>query len=173
VYFVLWYEVGFAALAVVIIGAYMADNFAALRFAIPAAALQAAAVLNLSLAARQLVGLHAIDFAGPVLSIQRALADVHIVRARSNRWLLLSAPLLWALLVIVVPHGLAGFDVYRAFGFAWAGRERAARLPKPPDTSMTSRRSKRRGESLRVTSERMEPDSSCRISEPVSRPCVR
>ena len=56
VYVVLWYEVGFAVLAVVIIGAYLADNFAALRFAIPAAALQAAAVLNLALAARHWSG---------------------------------------------------------------------------------------------------------------------
>ena len=128
VYFVLWYEVGFAALAVVIIGAYLADNFAALRFAIPAAALQAAAVLNLALAARQLVGLHAIDFAGPVLAIQRALAEVRVVRARSNRWLLLSAPLLWALAVVVVPHGLVGLDAYRVFGFPWVAGNLAVGL---------------------------------------------
>jgi hypothetical protein len=119
VYVVLWYEVAFAVLAVVIIGAYLADNFAAPRFGIPAAALQAGAVLNLVLAARQLIGLHNIDFAGPVLAIQRALAEVRVVRARSNRWLLLSAPLLWALLVVVVPHGLVGLDAYRAFGFPW------------------------------------------------------
>ena len=128
VYFVLWYEVGFAALAVVIIGAYLADNFAVLRFAIPAAALQAAAVLNLALAAGQLVGLRAIDFAGPVLAIQRRLAEVRVVRARSNRWLLLSAPLLWALAVVVVPHGLVGLDAYRVFGFPWVAGNLAVGL---------------------------------------------
>ena len=128
VHLVLWYEVGFAALAVVIIGAYLADNFAALRFAIPAAALQAAAVLNLALAVRQLIGLHAIDFAGPVLAIQRALAEVRVVRARSNRWLLLSAPLLWALAVVVVPHGLVGLDAYRVFGFPWVAGNLAVGL---------------------------------------------
>jgi hypothetical protein len=42
-----------------------------------------------------------------------------VVRARSNRWLLLSSPLLWALLVIVVPHGLLGVDIYQLFGMAW------------------------------------------------------
>ena len=41
------------------------------------------------------------------------------MRARSNRWLLLSAPLLWALLIVVVPHGLVGLDVYRSFGLPW------------------------------------------------------
>ena len=42
-----------------------------------------------------------------------------VVRARTNRWLLLSTPLLWAVLVVVVPHGLVGLDVYRAFGLPW------------------------------------------------------
>jgi hypothetical protein len=140
VYFVLWYEVGFAALAVAIIGAYLADNFAALRFAIPAAALQAAAVLNLALAARQLVGLHAIDFAGPVLAIQRALAEVRVVRARSNRWLLLSAPLLWALAVVVVPHGLVGLDAYRVFGFPWVAGNLAVGLAVMATAAWAGRR---------------------------------
>ncbi|HVF59416.1 MAG TPA: hypothetical protein VNJ70_06345 [Thermoanaerobaculia bacterium] len=53
------------------------------------------------------------------MAIQRRLAELRVVRARSNRWLLLSAPLLWALLVVVVPHGLIGLDVYRAFGLPW------------------------------------------------------
>ena len=41
------------------------------------------------------------------------------VRARLNRWLLISCPLLWALLIIVIPHGLIGLDLYHAFGVAW------------------------------------------------------
>ena len=52
-------------------------------------------------------------------AIQHDLANLQVVRARSNRWLLLSSPLIWSILVIVVPHGLLGVDVYRLFGMAW------------------------------------------------------
>jgi len=68
---------------------------------------------------RQLVALGNLDQAGPVLDMQRRLAGLGLARARFNRWLLISTPLLWALLVVVVPHGLVGFDVYRAFGWGW------------------------------------------------------
>ena len=49
----------------------------------------------------------------------RDLAKLQVRRTRSNRSLLLSSPLLWALLIIVVPHGLFGVDVYQLFGMAW------------------------------------------------------
>ena len=88
-------------------------------FALPAAALHLGAILTLGLAARQLVALGQIDYAGPVVAVQRRLAELRVVRARSNRWLLFSAPLLWALLIVVVPHGLVGLDVYRSFGLPW------------------------------------------------------
>ena len=75
-------------------------------------------------------GFTAIDFAGPVLAIQRALAEVRVVPfSRSNRWLLLSAPLLWALAVVdEVPHGLVGLDAYRVFGFPWVAGNLAVGL---------------------------------------------
>jgi len=76
-------------------------------------------ILTLGFAVRQLVALGQIDYSGPVVAIQRRLAELRVLRARSNRWLLLSAPLLWALLIVVVPHGLVGLDVYRAFGLPW------------------------------------------------------
>ncbi len=116
---VLWYEVGFGVLAVLLVGSYLFDHLGTVRFALPAAALHLGAILTLGFAARQLVALGQIDYAGPVVAIQRRLAELRVVRARSNRWLLLSAPLLWALLIVVVPHGLVGLDVYRSFGLPW------------------------------------------------------
>jgi hypothetical protein len=115
----LWYEVVFGVLAALLAGSYLAEHVAIIRFAIPAAILQAVAIGVLGFAAYQLVALEQIDPAGSVVTIQRSLARLRVVRARSNRWLLLSAPLLWALLTIVVPHGLSGLDVYAAFGPAW------------------------------------------------------
>ena len=116
---VLWYEVAFGAVAALLAGSYLFNYLGTLRFALPAAALHLGALLNLGFAVRQLVALGQVDYAGPVVGIQRRLAELGLVRARSNRWLLLSAPLLWALLVVVVPHGLVGLDVYRGFGLPW------------------------------------------------------
>lgn len=117
----LWYEVGAGAVVALLAGSYLAGHIGTLRFALPAAALQLAAILTLGAAARQLVALQQIDYTGPVLTIQRRLADLGVRRAWSNRWLVLSSPLLWALLVVVVPHGLFGIDAYRALGWRWLG----------------------------------------------------
>jgi hypothetical protein len=116
---VLWYEVAAGAVAAMIAGSYLADNIRSIQFAAPAGLLQLAAIVTLGFAAYQLVALAQVDYTGSVVSIQRQLAQLRVVRARSNRWLLLSAPLIWALLIIVVPHGLLGVDVYRSFGLPW------------------------------------------------------
>ena len=116
---VLWYEAGVSALAALLVAFYLVDHVGTVRFALPATALQLAAILTLGYAARQLVSLHQIDYSGPVLSIQRGLAEFRVVRARWNRALMFSAQLLWTLLIVVVPHGLFGFDIYRAFGLPW------------------------------------------------------
>jgi hypothetical protein len=118
---VLWYEVAFGGAVALLVGSYLVDHLGEIRFAAPAAVLHLGAILTIGFAAWQLVALGQIDYGGPVLEIQRRLAELRVVRARGNRWLLLSAPLLWALLIVVVPHGLIGLDVYRAFGSAWVG----------------------------------------------------
>jgi hypothetical protein len=120
-YLVLGYEVAFGLAVALLAGSYLGDHFREIRFAAPAALLHLGAILTLGVAVWQLVALRQIDYGGPVLEIQRRLAELRAVRARANRWLLLSCPLLWALLVVVVPHGLLGLDVYRAFGVAWVG----------------------------------------------------
>jgi hypothetical protein len=116
VHVVLWYEVAFSVVVVLVIGSYLFGQLGTIRFALPADTSLLAAILMLSLGVRQLVALVEIDYAGPVVAIQRRLAELRLARARSNRWFLLSVPMLWALAIIVVPHGLVGFDIYRTFG---------------------------------------------------------
>jgi hypothetical protein len=118
---VLWYEVAFGIVAALLAGSYLAGHFAELRFAVPAVLLHLGAIGILGVAVWQLVELGRIDYGGPVVTIQRQLAQLAVVRARGNRWLLLASPFLWAALVVVVPHGLIGLDVYRTFPIAWVG----------------------------------------------------
>jgi hypothetical protein len=119
VHLVLWYEIGFGVMAMLLIGSYLWENIGNPGFWMPAVALHAIAAGTVGSAAYQLVTLRQSDYTGPVVTFQHALAKLRVARARSNRWLLLSSPLIWALLVIVVPHGLLGVDVYRLFGMAW------------------------------------------------------
>lgn len=115
----LWYEVTLGIVAVLLTGSYLGDHYATLRFALPAALLLLGAIGVLGAAAWQLATLHRLDFAAPVLLVQQRVARLQRVRASANRLVLLASPLLWALLVIVVPHALAGFDVLAAFGGWW------------------------------------------------------
>jgi hypothetical protein len=116
---VLWGELAFGVLAALLVGSYLPESFVAPRFAIPAVLLQLGAIGLIASAARQLWLLSTVDFAGPVMDTQRRLARLRRLRSRANRWLIFAAPLLWSLLVIAVPHGLIGLDVYAAFGVPW------------------------------------------------------
>jgi len=115
------YELACGVLVALLAGSYLGDQIGTLRFALPAVGLLTAGILSIAFPAWQLAALARLDVAGPVLETQRRLAELRLVRARGNRWLLLAAPLLWALLAVVVPHALVGLDVYRAFGIAWVG----------------------------------------------------
>lgn len=116
---VLWGELAFGVLAALLVGSYLPESFVAPRFAIPGILLHLGAIGLIASAARQLWLLSTVDFAGSVVDTQRRLARLRRMRSRVNRWLIVSAPALWALLVIAVPHALIGLDVYAAFGVPW------------------------------------------------------
>lgn len=116
---VLSFELAFGVLVALPVGSYLVDHLATVRFALPAAILHLMAIALIGTATWQLVRLAAVDFAGPVVETQRRLAEIRLVRARTHRWSLFAAPLLWAVFVVVVPHGLGGNDVYRDPGLPW------------------------------------------------------
>jgi hypothetical protein len=113
------FELGIDILAVVLLGAFLAEHVHVVRYAVPAIGLQVAAVLKLASTVRQLTMLGRIDYAAPVVAIQRQLAALRAFRIRTTMWILLLAPLLWTPLAIVAAKALIGLDVYRAFGPAW------------------------------------------------------
>lgn len=112
-------ELVFDVLAVVLLGALLVEHVHAVRFAAPIAALQVAAIVKLSATIRQLAMIAGIDYAAPVVEIQRRLAALRALRIRTTKWVLLLAPLLWTPLVIVAAYVLVGLDLYRGFGPAW------------------------------------------------------
>jgi len=131
-------------LGLLLLGSFLADHFETAKYAIPALVLHAAVLLLLAADLRQLVRIARIDWAAPVVQIQRDLAELRAARIRTTQLTLLFAPLLWTPLVIVAAKGLLGFDLYLlgpayiawniAFGLAviplglWAARRLAGRL---------------------------------------------
>jgi hypothetical protein len=102
--------------AVVLLGWYLADHIADMRFAIPAAALDVYVIaLNIALI-RQLAAIKDIDYAAPVVEIQRRLEQLAIKRIGMLKWTLLFCPLMWVPLQIVAFQVLFGVDVYAYFG---------------------------------------------------------
>lgn len=109
------FELAMNAAAVLLTGSFFADHFREVRFAIPGFALYAFAMLQLAAGIHQLVALRAIDFAEPIVEIQRRLATLHLQRVRTTKWTLLLAPLLWPPLLIVLLRALH-LDAYALLG---------------------------------------------------------
>ena len=113
VHLVLWYEAGFGVLAALLAGSYLFDNLGDDPLRAAGALLHVGAILTLASAVRQLVALGQVDPAGPVVEMQKRLAELGLSRARANRWL----------------HPVRAAAVGRAGGGGSARTRRARRVP--------------------------------------------
>ena len=109
-------ELASGVLATLVIGGFLANHIRDVRFTIPALILQSVIVFTIATAARQLTMIGHIDYAAPVVAIQRAVTTLRASRVRTTKWLLLFAPLLWTPLAIVGARGLWGLDLYEGGG---------------------------------------------------------
>lgn len=104
-------------------GGFLADHAGA-ALASPPGALPALLLWGLALAGivagvRQIVAVVTIDYAAPVLAIQRRLIEARRLRLGAARASLLAWLPLWPLGVVLAAQCVLGFDGYRQFGFAW------------------------------------------------------
>ncbi len=104
------------ALAVLALGVFIADHLGALRFLLPAVALDVAAVALVAVTARQWFLAGEVDYDGPLTVSQRQLERLRMLRIRETKWVLLLSPLLWTPLLIVALKALFGLDAYTALG---------------------------------------------------------
>jgi len=126
--------------ALMLLGGFLADHIGTARFAIPAIALQAFVLFTVVSAGRQLAIIWGIDYAAPVVAIQRDLARLRALRVRTTLWVLLLAPLVWTPLAIVAARGLLGADLYRVPGPLWLAVNLAFGLAVIPLAVWLSRR---------------------------------
>lgn len=104
---------------VVALGNFLAGHFTQPRFALPAAAVDAAAIALLIALVRQAVLALGIDYGKPVTILQRDLAALRILRIRYVQWIFLTAVAVWAPLLVVAMKGFFGLDAYALFGTAY------------------------------------------------------
>ncbi len=104
-----------ALLLVPFIGAHLTEPL----FLAPAVLLFVFMLLHVAFGAHQWITLSRLDFGGPVVQLQRALAKLRVRRIRVTKWTFWVAPLLWVPLLIVALKGMLRIDVYATFSTAW------------------------------------------------------
>jgi hypothetical protein len=122
----LWLPAGelvFALIGCAWSGGFLADNYSLVLQgpwgAVPALIFFLLSIFSAVAAVRQLVAIGSIDYAAPVLAIQRQLLLIRRLRIRLTQWGLLAWLPLWPLFMIFVVQMLLEFDIYRHFGLAW------------------------------------------------------
>jgi hypothetical protein len=73
-------------------------------------------IAQLAMLVRQIVKTREIDYAAPLVEIQRRIETLRISMIRTTMWTFLLSPLLWPALFIVALEGLFGVDAYAALG---------------------------------------------------------
>jgi hypothetical protein len=101
------------------LGAFCVGHVGQAAFVVPGLLLAGMTIALIAASARQLAILSSLDYAAPVVSLQRGLAALYTIRVRETRWVLVGAPLVWLPVVIVVAKGWLGFDLYRVFNLTW------------------------------------------------------
>ena len=105
--------------AVVWLGWFESNHFTQPRFLVPALVLHAGGIALLITYARRILAVRRIDYAQPIMAIQKALESVRIAEIHATKWTLLLAPIAWTPFLIVAFKGLFNVDAYTTFSTAW------------------------------------------------------
>jgi hypothetical protein len=108
-----------ALAAIIVLGSFIGDHIAMVRFAVPAAALDLFEIASLILLIQQIRLALNIDYGSPVAAIQKQLESLRMLHIRHFQWTLLLAPLLWTPLLIVALEGFLRVDAYKTVGAAY------------------------------------------------------
>ncbi len=143
-----WLELFLNLVAVVWLGDFMWAHLDAPRFWVPALALDAGAIALVIALGRQLATLVGLDYGAPIVTLQRRLEGLRLLRIAKVKWIVILAPLAWTPLLIVVLEGFLSVDAYALsaawlvcnllFGIlaipalVWIARRAATRVPRRP-----------------------------------------
>jgi hypothetical protein len=109
-------ELALGVVAVLLTGSFVADHIRETRFLVPGLVLHVFGIAQIGALVRQIVMTRQIDYAAPLVEIQKRIESLEIFSIWTFVGTLLVSPLLWTALLIVVPKGTVGIDVYTGLG---------------------------------------------------------
>jgi len=112
-------ELALGIVAVLLTGSFVADHIREPRYLAPGLVLHGFVIAQIGVLVRQLAMTRQIDYAAPLVEIQKRIESLEIFNIRTFVWTLIASPLLWAALLIVVPKGIVGIDVYAELGLKY------------------------------------------------------
>ncbi len=115
----LWFEVLLDFAVLLWLGSFIAGHVDQARFFLPAAAIHLSVILLLVAGIHQIISIAQIDYAAPIVKIQRRLEELRVWRLRVTMLALLLAPLLWTPLLVVTLKSLFNVNVYAVVTGAW------------------------------------------------------
>jgi hypothetical protein len=111
-------ELALDVVAVLLTGSFLGDHLREARFLVPAVALHAFVIAHIVILGRQIAATRRIDFAAPLVVIQKRVAALGVARARTTLATLVLAPLLWTPLFVVALKAF-GVDAYAVLGIPY------------------------------------------------------
>jgi hypothetical protein len=115
----IWLELLFGIAALLMLGSFEAAHLREPRYLATAIVLHLCALALVGACAWQLIAARRVDYADPVLDVQRRLNALKISRIRTTQWTLLLSPALWLPIVLVMLKGFLGIDGYALFDARW------------------------------------------------------
>jgi hypothetical protein len=107
------------AIVMLVLSSFVSNHLREPRFLAPALLLHGCAIALVAANIRQLVLLRRVDYAGPIVAMQRTLATLRLSRIRTTKWTFVVAPLLWVPMLITGLRGLLGVDAYWFLDAGW------------------------------------------------------
>lgn len=108
------------------LGSFTASHWGDWKFAVPSMVLHAWTVASIVFVTRELVMLAQVDYAAPIVAIQKKLEARRVARIRFTQWMLLTGTAIWVLWVVVGLKGIWGMDIYAGGGAAFVAINLAA-----------------------------------------------
>jgi hypothetical protein len=111
-------ELLLAIVGVVWAGDFIVGHLREPRFLLPALLVDISLIAFLGSCIRQLVTIAGLDYSLPVVTVQKTLGGLRILRIRTSKWVMMLSFLLWAPLLIVVFESLFGIDLWQVLAAA-------------------------------------------------------
>ena len=106
-------EIAGNSIATLLIGQFAFAHRTEAKYLVPAILLQIFAIAILNGNVRQCILASTIDYSKPIVTIQKQVERLQVLRANCTKWTLICSPLVWVLLAIVSLKYFVGVDAYQ------------------------------------------------------------